>query len=285
MKIGVVYPQIELKGDPEAVRRFGLAAEDLGYDHINAYDHVLGAEHAGRTPALTGPYTENDPFHDPLVMFAYLAGITQSIEFASSVLVLPQRQIVLAARQAADLDLLSGQRFRMGIGTGWNWVEYEALNTDFATRGKRFDEQITVLRKLWGEPLASFKGQFHSFERVTLNPLPKRQIPIWMGGRTEVAYRRAGRVGDGFMFMGGVEKADEGWGRIQQHMREAGRDPASFARELTTPPLDAGKVREMVLRWRDTGATHVTIGTIGRGLTSIAAHIDFIAEMKSRLDG
>ncbi len=283
MKIGVVYPQIELKGDPEAVRRFGLAAEDLGYDHINAYDHVLGAVHDNRDPALTGPYTEKDPFHDPLVMFAYLAGITSRIEFASSVLILPQRQTVLVARQAADLDLLSGQRFRLGVGTGWNWVEYQALDEDFDSRGKRLDDQIAVLRRLWGEALTSHFGPFHRFERVSLNPPPKRQIPIWMGGRAEVAFRRAGRIGDGFMFMGGVEKADEGWSRIKHHLQEAGRDPTAFARELTTPPVEAGQVRDIVLQWRDTGATHATIGTIGRGLTTIEAHIDFIADMKHRL--
>jgi len=285
MKTGVVYPQIELQGDPEAVRRFGRAAEDLGYDHINAYDHVLGAVHADRTPPLTGPYTERDPFHDPLIMFAYLAGLTDRIELASSVLVLPQRQTALVARQAADLDLMSGGRFRLGVGTGWNYAEYDALGQHYTARGRRLDEQIPLLRRLWTEPLVSFEGAFHRLDRVALNPRPRRSIPIWMGGRTEVAFRRAGQQGDGFMFIGDLDRANEGWDRIRHHLQQAGRDPESFGRDITTPPLDAARVRDMVMRWRDAGGTHATIGTIGRGLTTVEAHIDFIAQMKRLLDG
>src|ERR1700683_4534107 len=146
MQIGAVYPQIELRGDPRAVRRLGLAVEELGFDSLLAYDHVLGAVHADRTPQLTGPYTEHDPFHDPFVMFAFLAGITERIEFATGVLILPQRQTALVARQATDVDLLSGGRLRLGIGIGWNHVEYEALEQDFSTRGAREEEQIELLR-------------------------------------------------------------------------------------------------------------------------------------------
>src|SRR5271154_5397908 len=135
MDIGVAYPQIELHGDPIAVGQFGRAVEDLGFDHLLAYDHVLGAVHADRTPKLLGPYTERDPFHDPFVMFAYLAGITERIGFATGILVLPQRQTALVARQAADVDLLSAGRLRLGVGIGWNDVEYQALGQDFTTRG------------------------------------------------------------------------------------------------------------------------------------------------------
>src|SRR4051812_16987572 len=144
MEIGVVYPQTELRGDPGAVRRIGRAVEDLGFDHLEAYDHVLGAVHADRTPRLTGPYTEHDPFHDPFVMFAYLAGITERFGFATGVLVLPQRQTALVARQAADVDLLSAGRLRLGVGVGWNHVEYQALGQDFRTRGTREEEQIEL---------------------------------------------------------------------------------------------------------------------------------------------
>jgi probable F420-dependent oxidoreductase len=149
MQIGVVYPQNELRGDPTAVRRIGRAVEDLGFDHLLAYDHVLGAVHADRTPQLTGPYTEHDPFHDPFVMFAYLAGVTERIRFGTGILVLPQRQTALVARQAADVDLLSGGRLRLGVGVGWNYVEYEALGQDFRTRGARQEEQIELLRRLF----------------------------------------------------------------------------------------------------------------------------------------
>ena len=158
MKIGVVYPQTELGGDPTAVRRIGKAVEDLGFDYLLAYDHVLGAEHADRTPPLPGPYTELDPFHDPFVMFGYLAGITERIGFATGVLVLPQRQTALVARQAADVDLLSGNRLRLGVGVGWNHVEYEALGQDFRTRGAREEEQIELLRRLFTEPVVDSRG-------------------------------------------------------------------------------------------------------------------------------
>src|SRR6202020_2575346 len=167
MKIGVIYPQTELKGDPAAVYRIGLAAEQLGYDHLLTYDHVLGATH-DREPKLSGPYTDKDPFHDPFVMFAYLAGMTQRIELVCGVLILPQRQTVLVARQSADLDLLSGGRFRLGVGLGWNYVEYDALGQDFKTRGRRASEQIALLRKLWTEPLVTFQGEFDHVDRASL---------------------------------------------------------------------------------------------------------------------
>src|SRR3954470_23014129 len=170
MQIGVVYPQIELGGDPAAVRRIGRAVEDLGFDHLLAYDHVLGAVHVDRTPPLTGPYTEHDPFHDPFVMFAYLAGITERIGFATGILILPQRQTALVARQAADVDLLSGGRLRLGVGVGWNYVEYEALGYNFRGRGRRQEEQIDVLRRLFTDPVVDFTGDFHRIDRVSLNP-------------------------------------------------------------------------------------------------------------------
>ena len=167
MKIGAVYPQTELRGDPEAVRRIGLAVESLGYDHLLAYDHVVGAVHADREPKLWGPYTEHDPFHDPFVMFAYLAGITERIEFATGAPILPQRQTVLVAKQAADLELLSGGRLRLGVGVGWNYVEYDAVGQDFHTRGRRADEQIGYLRQLWNNEVSSFDGEFDTLERAS----------------------------------------------------------------------------------------------------------------------
>jgi probable F420-dependent oxidoreductase len=175
MHIGVVYPLTELRGDPAAVRRIGTAVEDLGFDHLLAYDHVLGAVHADRTRRLTGPYTERDPFHDPFVMFA---GITERIHFATGVLVLPQRQTALVARQAADVDLLSGGRLRLGVGVGWNHVEYEALGQDFRTRGARQEEQIQLLRRLFTEPVVDFSGRFDRVDRASLVPKPARPIPI-----------------------------------------------------------------------------------------------------------
>ncbi len=177
MQIGIVYPQTELGGDPDAVRRIGTAVEALGFDHLLAYDHLLGAVHADRTPPLTGPYTEHDPFHDPFVMFAHLAAITERIGFATGVLMLPQRQTVLVARQAADVDLLSGGRLRLGVGVGWNHVEYEALGQNFRTRGAREEEQIELLRRLFSEPVVDFSGRFDRVERAALLPKPARLDP------------------------------------------------------------------------------------------------------------
>ena len=178
MQIGVVYPQTELRGDPAAVRLIGRAVEDLGFEHLLAYDHVLGAVHEDRARPLTGPYTEHDPFHDPLVMFAYLAGITERIQFATGVMVLPQRQTALVARQAADVDLFSGGRLRLGIGVGWNHVEYESLAQDFHTRGARQEEQIEVLRRLFTEPTVDFSGRFHRIDRAALVPKPSSSSEV-----------------------------------------------------------------------------------------------------------
>jgi len=284
MKIGVVYPQHELRGDPAAVRRFGLTVEELGFDHLTIYDHVLAASHENRTPPLTGPYTENDPFHDPLVMAAYLAAITTRLELGTGVLVLPQRQTALVARQAADVDLLSNQRFRLGVGGGWNYVEYDALGADFATRGARLDEQIRLLRELWSRPLVSFEGEFHKLDRCGLNPVPGRTIPIWIGGYSEPAYRRAGKLGDGHIFAEGFEKAQAGWERILHHLREAGRPSEGFGRDLITRGQEAGLTRDRVLRWRDWGGTHITLGTMYQGFTSIEQHLDYVAEVKRLLE-
>ncbi|MGK0170583.1 MAG: putative F420-dependent oxidoreductase, partial [Gammaproteobacteria bacterium] len=204
MKVGVVYPQTELGGDPSAVKAFAQAAEGLGYDHIVIYDHVLGAEHAGREPALTGPYKQTDPFHEPLVTYAYLAGVTERLELATGVLILPQRQTALVAKQAADVDLFSGGRLRLCVGIGWNWVEYDGLEmpAHFRRRGKRQEDQIALLRELWTKPVIDYSDTDHRIERAGILPRPTRSIPIWLGGFSEPAYDRAARVADGFLFSG-----------------------------------------------------------------------------------
>ncbi|HUN26854.1 MAG TPA: LLM class F420-dependent oxidoreductase [Steroidobacteraceae bacterium] len=285
MKIGAVYPQVELRGDPEAVRRIGTQVETLGLDYLLAYDHVLGANHERREPKLTGPYTEQHPFHDPLLMFAHIAGLTRRLELVTGVLILPQRQTALVARQVADLDLLSGGRFRLGVGVGWNYVEYRALGEDFTTRGRRLDEQIELLRRLWSEPLVEFAGRFDRIERAALNPRPSRRIPIWFGGFSEPAYRRAARIGDGFIFTGPVERSTAGWSQVEQHLRAAGRDPAEFGREMIVGRFD--KTPEEVaarLAWcREWGCTHAAVDTMGKGLASAAAHLDFLAQVMARM--
>jgi probable F420-dependent oxidoreductase len=275
MQIGVVYPQNELHGDPAAVKRIGRAVEDLGFDHLMAYDHVLGAEHADRTPAMSG-YNERDPFHDPFVMFAYLAAITERIRFATGVLVLPQRQTALVARQATDVDLLSGGRLRLGVGVGWNHVEFEALGEEFRTRGARQQEQIQVLRRLFTEPLVDFSGRYHRIDRAALLPRPLRPIPIWLGGHGEKAFERAARFADGFIFFGGdIEHVVENWNRLRDRVHGLGRPVEEFGADwVLTPRPDVAGLADEVKAWRQAGGTHVTVPTVGLGLDSIDEHID-----------
>ncbi len=227
----------------------------------------------------------DDSFHDPFVAFGYLAGITERIELATGVLILPQRQTALVAQQAADADLLSGGRLRLGVGTGWNWVEYDALREDFATRGPRLDEQIEVLRLLWAEPLVTYQGQFHHLERCCINPRPTRQIPIWVGGFSEPAYRRGGTLGDGYSFAGDVDSAIEGLARVRYHLREAGRSEDGFGLELIlTRARSAKDVVDTAVRWQVAGGTGVCVLTEKVGLPAIAAHVDYLADVKAALD-
>ncbi|HEV3461104.1 MAG TPA: LLM class F420-dependent oxidoreductase [Candidatus Dormibacteraeota bacterium] len=285
MQIGAVYPQNELRGDPTAVRQVGKAVEDLGFAHLLAYDHVLGAVHADRTPPLTGPYTERDPFHDPFVMFAHLAAITQRIHFATGILVLPQRQTALVARQAADVALLSGGRLRLGVGIGWNFVEYEALGQDFHTRGARQEEQIQLLRRLFTEPIVDFSGRFDRVDRASLLPKPVRPVPIWLGGHGDVAFDRAARLADGFIFFGGKSgDTIDSWNRLRDRVGALGRSVEDFDGDWVV--LSRGGLDDLTAEidaWRRAGGTHVSIDTMGRGLTSADAHMDYLASVADAL--
>ena len=286
MRIGAVYPQTELRGDPDAVRRIGLAAESLGYDHLLAYDHVVGAVHADRAPALRGPYTERDPFHDPFVMFAYLAGMTQRLKFATGVLILPQRQTVIVAKQCADLDLLSGGRLRLGVGVGWNYVEYDALGQPFGQRGRRVDEQITLLRDLWRGEVTSYHGEFDRLDRGVVLPGPGRQIPIWIGGFSPPAFRRGVARGDGFMFAGrSAADAHSALAALRAEAAERNRSLDDFGLEYLA--LGATSVDDVVAHadgWRDAGGTHFGVVSMGAGRDSTEAHLDFFSEVAQRLD-
>jgi probable F420-dependent oxidoreductase len=277
MQIGAVYPQIELRGDPVAVRRIGKAVEDLGFDYLLAYDHVLGAVHADRTPPLPGPYTEHDPFHDPFVMFGYLAGITERIEFVTGILILPQRQTALVARQAADVALLSNGRFRLGVGIGWNPVEYEALGQDFHTRGARQEEQLQLLRRLFTEPVVDFSGRFDRIDRAALMPKPATPLPIWLGGFGEAAFDRASRLADGFMFFGGdIERSVPTWRQLRERVDRLGRAADEFGAEYVVVPGD-GEPMAAIDTWREAGGTHASVATMGLGFTSVDEHIDYLA--------
>ena len=285
MKIGAVYPQTELAGDPDAVRRIGLTLESLGYDHLLAYDHVVGSVHADRMPKLRGPYDENDPFHDPFVMFAYLAGMTERIEFATGVLILPQRQTVLVAKQCADLDLLSGGRLRLGVGVGWNYVEYDALGQEFTTRGRRLDEQIRFLRELWSGGVTSFDGEFDALDRGALIPVPNRALPIWVGGFSPPAFRRGARSGDGFIFAGVESAVHDALASVRHLLTDNGRSVDGFGLDyvaLRAPSVD--ETVEHAHRWLEAGGTHFSAVSMGAGRDSIDAHIDFYADVAARLE-
>lgn len=280
MELGAVYPQIELQGNPDAVRTIGQSVEHLGYNYLLAYDHVLGAVHDAREPKLTGPYTERDPFHDPFVLFAYLAGMTTTLQFATGVIILPQRQTALVARQCADLDLLSGGRFRLGVGVGWNYVEYDALGQDFTTRGAREAEQIELLRRLWTEPVVDFTGRFDRVDRAGTLPLPGRAIPIWLGGWGKAAFDRAARLGDGFIFGGKAVDAHEHWKAMRELAKAHGRDDTAIGGELLVQGKAPEQAADRLRQWRDLGGTHGSVISMSLGLDSAEAHVDFFGAVR-----
>ena len=283
MKIGAIYPQTELRGDPQAVRDIGLLTEELGFDSLVVYDHVLGATH-DREPRLNGPYTEKQPFHDPFVMFGYLAAITSRIELVTGVLILPQRQTVLVARQAADVDLLSGGRLRLGVGIGWNYVEYDAMGEDFSKRGKRVGEQVGLLRQLWGGEVIDFTGDFDRVDRAALNPPPARAIPVWMGGFSEPAMRRAARIADGFIFADGAGDAHGQAAALRTYLEAEGRADSGFglqANFLLAKSPEA--IVEAFQRWQGAGGTHAAFHTMGQDMTTTDEHIDYMKRVADAL--
>ncbi|MBM4297778.1 MAG: LLM class F420-dependent oxidoreductase [Deltaproteobacteria bacterium] len=279
MRIGVVFPQTEIGADPYYLKDYAQAAEELGYAHILAYDHVIGANPASR-PGWKPPYSHLDIFHEPLVLFGYLAGLTNKIELVTGIIILPQRQTVLVAKQAAALDVLSGGRLRFGIGIGWNHVEYEALGEDFKNRGRRSEEQIEVLRKLWTEELVNFEGRWHKISDAGINPRPvQRPIPIWFGAADERALRRLAKLGDGwFPLLGPDEKCRAMIERLRGFAQEAGRDPNAIGIEgrISYGKGDSESWLKDLQAWRALGATHASFNTMKAGLSSPSAHIEAI---------
>jgi probable F420-dependent oxidoreductase len=274
MQIGVVFPQTEIGPDVGAVRAYGQRAEQLGFSHLLAYDHVLGADPAVHE-GWNGPYDVQTTFHEPLVLFGYLAAITR-LELVTGIIILPQRQTALVAKQAAEVDLLAEGRFRLGVGLGWNRVEYEALGKDFATRGRRSDEQVELLRRLWTEPSVTFAGADEVVTGAGLAPLPvQRPIPIWFGAQSPAAYRRAGRLGDGwFPQVRPGPDLDAARAIVEQAAVEAGRDPAAIGMEgRISWTGDADKIIDHADRWRKAGASHLSVNTMNTGLTTVDQHL------------
>jgi probable F420-dependent oxidoreductase len=254
---------------------------------VLAFDHVLGAG-VGTRPDWRGAYTSDDPFHEIFVLFGYLAAITSAVELVTGVLVLPQRQTALVAKQAAEVDVLSGGRLRLGVGVGWNQVEYEALGEPFGNRGVRSEEQAEVLRALWAEPTVTYSGRWHQITDAGINPMPaRRRIPVWFGGNAEATLRRVGRLGDGWLPQRGPDEVARGMlERVRGYASDAGRAPQEIGFE---PRLSLKQVRrdgwaDFAAGWRDLGATHLCVNTMGLGLATGDDHVAALRDVLQVLE-
>jgi probable F420-dependent oxidoreductase len=276
MQIGVVFPQTEIGADRGAVRAYAERVEELGFAHLLAYDHVLGADPEVHKP-WNGPYTIDTTFHEPFVLFGYLAAIT-SIELVTGIIILPQRQTALVAKQAAEVDLLTLGKFRLGVGLGWNAVEYEALGTNFSDRGRRLGEQVELMRALWTQRSVTHDGTYEHVTGAGLAPLPIQQpIPVWFGSASEPAYRRTGRLADGwFPQVAPGPALDAARKIVEDAATAAGRDPSVLGMEgRASWTADGGvaKLVDHVGRWRAVGATHLSINTMNAGLGAVQHHL------------
>jgi probable F420-dependent oxidoreductase len=286
VRIGVIFPQLEIGTDPIGIRDYVQAAEGLGYSHIAAFDHVLGADVSVR-PGWTGPYTLSSMFHEPFVLFGYIAAFTSSIEVVTCVLVLPQRETALVAKQAAEVDVLTRGRLRLGIGVGWNDVEYQALGQSFTNRGKRSEEQIAVLRALFSQDSVTFHGRWHTIEAAGINPRPVRQpLPIWLGGSADATLHRVGKLADGwFPQIPPDDTLTAALAKVRRSATDAGRDPTSIGVEGRIPY--AGGTPDswpgLVQAWESRGASHLALNTMRAQLAGPAEHIAAIRRFKESL--
>jgi len=287
VKIGVVFPQTEIGTDPAVIRDYAQAVEAMGYTHLLAFDSVVGVN-PDRPGGWDSQFTYRHAFHEPFVLFGFCAAVTRRIELVTGVIILPQRQTALVAKQAAEVDALSGGRLRLGVGVGWNTVEFEALGEDFGNRGRRIEEQVEVMRRLWTSELVTYEGRWHRVPDAGLNPLPvQRPIPIWMGGDSEVVLRRAARLADGWITLPSFrpgEAAQQTVDRLHGQIREAGRDPAAFGIEarmaLAQTPVE-NRAKD-VAAWRAMrGITHFCVNTMGMGLASPAEHVKTLERFKA----
>jgi probable F420-dependent oxidoreductase len=264
MELGTLLPWSDIGGDPAVIREYAQAAESIGYDFLEAPDHVLGVNAASRPGWDRND--NNDLFHDPFVLFGFLAGCTSKLGFSTGVLILPQRQTVLVAKQAACLDVVSGGRFRLGIGVGWNEVEFTGLNENFHNRGRRSEEQVQVMQKLWAEPHVSFKGRWHTIEDAGINPRPASgKVPVWFGGHHDRTLERIAKWGDGWMpnaYMPGPD-ATQVLDRLRHLTEAAGRDPTQVGIEAWVSMgtgSEADWAKETTF-WKAAGASHVCLTT------------------------
>ncbi len=283
MEFGAVFPHNEIGTDPGAIRDYAQGAEALGATHLLIYDHVMGAD-PNRPGGWKGAYDKDVAFHEPLTAFAFIAAVTEKIDLITTILILPQRQTVLVAKQAAEVALLSGNRFRLGIGTGWNKIEYEALDVAFSHRGERQEEQVDLLRKLWMEDSLSYNGKYHTVSAASINPRPSQPIPIWFGGSAPALLKRCARLGDGWIpLMGANDAARQCIETIRSHREAAGGSMEGFG--IQAQAQYAGGTPERwashAAKWRDLGATHLAIATHNAGKTSVEGHLGRIEEYLS----
>jgi probable F420-dependent oxidoreductase len=275
MQYGVVFPQYEFPNDPLAIKDFAQTAENLGFGHILAYSHVLGAN-PDRPGGWKGPYTYHHAFQEPTILFSYMAGVTEKMAFVTGIIILPQRQTALFAKQAATLDILCGGRLRLGVALGWNPVEYTALDRNFHNRGKRFEEQVQLLRLLWTKPLVTFKGQWHHIPDAGLNPLPQqRPIPLWFGGHADPVLHRVARMGDGWLpNYRTAEDAAEALNTLNQYLAAENRTLEDIGIEprLRFGEGDPQTWQTICEGWQNSGATHMTFNTLGAGFKKAREH-------------
>ncbi|NKB57794.1 MAG: TIGR03619 family F420-dependent LLM class oxidoreductase [Alphaproteobacteria bacterium] len=285
MPLGAFLPTRAFSKDPRAIRDWAMAVEELGYDYIDVPDHVLGVDRQSR-PDFEGPYDISDAFHETFVTLGYLAAITERVRLRSAVLILPQRQTALVAKQAAEVDVLSGGRFDLGVGVGWNSVEYEALNEDWKTRGSHQTEQLEAMQRLWTNDVVNYNGKFHNFNGIGLNPRPIQQpIPIWFGGSADATLRRAVRYGAGWIPLGKPDvDAVSRLTALCGYLEAAGRDPDGFGIEcwIRTTRRDPDSWARAANAWRDIGATDVTLYTSGTDIETVADQIDALRAFKER---
>lgn len=281
MRIGVVVPQAEIASDTRALAEFVHGVESLGYAHVLVFDHVVGAV-PGTRPNWRGPYDISSPFHEPLVLLSWIAAHTRILELVTGVLVLPQRQTVLVAKQAAELDRLSGGRLRLGVGVGWNAVEYEALGMPFGTRGRRIEEQIDLLRRLWTEPQVSFQAEWDRIEQAGLNPGPEqRPIPIWVGGAADAVVRRAVTIANGWMPMLSPDEVAKRLAAVAPGQRLGRGTRVGLEGRITLSQTPRSRWVPEIMAWSAVGGTHATVNTSGLSLRDVEAHLRLLLELKT----
>tara|TARA_B100001245_G_scaffold65459_1_gene45425 strand:- start:169 stop:1026 length:858 start_codon:yes stop_codon:yes gene_type:complete len=285
MQISAWFPTRDIGTDPVRIRDWAQAAEELGYDHIEVPDHVFGATaRDGWSPR----YNEQDPFHETFVTLGFLAGVTTTIGLASGVLILPQRQTGVVAKQATQVDILSGGRLRLGVGVGWNHVEYEALNEDWKSRGTRQREQVEVLKKLWCDDLVTYQGRFHQFTEVNITPRPvQRPIPVWFGGSSDAVVKRAAQIGDGWMpIMAPDHEAEAKLEQLRNHLSDCGRDPSAFGIEgwLRMDKADPDEWSVAAEGWRKLGADIVMLYPMYR-IPNLDDQIETLRRFKEVVSG